>query len=1366
MKEKWVFSAFWCVAALLLSSMAIGGGHLLPVKAYGNASPTSFGGYTVSAAGLNQYYVIGIEVPPGASQLVIDIFDADLGAGGAADISGDRDNQSGGAWDSYYLYILYDEQLNLVPVANYNYFYGSATLPAGSDNAWTTFYSTANPAPGHWVMVVYPYPSTAAGGGGASDDLNAFGVRAHDGDPGPGGVEFNTYMISPIPIGTNGIPGPTQSSARYQVYPYVTSGCQLNTHDFDSDVPNLPAGTPPLETQIQLANRTGAYSHTVTQATMSGQDTWVNNTIGPVAGVEPSGTDYFRDGMGIWNALLVVNEQGTGGATAGANYNEVIIANFNNPTPVPTNAIEADTFRWYLPTDAGGAPVKTYMTQRVNFWSGPNPPVVGQATEVEVEITVYNPTASPVTFSAANNDLVRSAIPAVPELAFVAGSVNVTQGTAPGVAGLAIPPAGGTGSLEWDPGIIAPGSSAQLSYRMTVTPSAAGQRIVVTGTPASVGTTADYVDHTGNPNSPFANVTFGPLCELAVTEAQPVPTPVYLSYVRLEGQPGNYHLRWHTAFEAGNVAFRVFDAREDSPEHRLAEVPVTKAGHLGEASYSVDLPVAHLQSVWIQDVALDGSTSWHGPFHLNQTFGVAGVERVRRASRSNPEIIDDFARRAQWQRQQRVPELDLMTNDAGVYRVSFDALSAQGYDFIGLSSDEVRLLQDGHGIPVIYNPEHTGIIQPGDYFEFIASERKTLYGTRNAYRLTAGRPLKGQDWESVPVSAMPTGSGDFAAWRRMDFEQQAAYSFSSPDADNDPWYWQSYLVRNTPLAASVPFSMDSVDAGQAYTLHVGLWTMTDWPGVVNDHHVKLAVNGVPVGDFLAAGQGQQNLLAHIPPGVLQSGENTLELTFPADTGVAYELNYLDDFGISGFFRASGRANAQLHYPRNTRHDSQPLVNDVILRHSFDNAQHHVCQIGPCATLTVDANTPVWAYQRSGDQLWRIQAVAEGAAQTLTVVPQSLVDTWVVFGDTRLSPDIQPAATGNVQLSANTDLLVIAPAAWVPTLQPWISAREKQGHVVSVVAAEDVYHHFSHGLMDGQALADFIAQASQVQPSLANVLLVGAGSYDYLDYLGSGQTAVLPGLYAPTGPYVRYAPVDAAMGDVDADGVPDIAIGRWPAQDITELQTLVNKTLAFEQKMSQKPAAEAVMLLDADDGSVRFSDLLAQQSPSVFPSMWNETIVDGNQPGAKQLFLQQLTSNPFLIEYLGHSSPTQWSASALLTSSDALALGNDGLAMWFQWGCWNNYAVSPTFVSLSEALLASDHRGAVLTLGATAIADASVELALRRHFLPLLMKGRTVGEALVEAKAAVLRESGKDAQHLQDVLAGITILGDPSLRLVY
>src|SRR5690606_16733878 len=76
---------------------------------------------------------------------------------------------------------------------------------------------------------------------------------------------------------------------------------------------------------------------------------------------------------------------------------------------------------------------------------------------------------------------------------------------------------GGSGDIEWNPGTVAGSSSATLRYLVDVFPLLAGSRIPVTGSVSSNGTTAIFLDETGNTSQARATYTFGPLCELAIT---------------------------------------------------------------------------------------------------------------------------------------------------------------------------------------------------------------------------------------------------------------------------------------------------------------------------------------------------------------------------------------------------------------------------------------------------------------------------------------------------------------------------------------------------------------------------------------------------------------------------------------------------------------------------------------------------------------------------------------------------------------------------------------------------------------------------------------------------------------------------------
>src|SRR5581483_10318827 len=132
-----------------------------------------------------------------------------------------------------------------------------------------------------------------------------------------------------------------------------------------------------------------------------------------------------------------------------------------------------------------------------------------------------------------------------------AGNAAVGQGTI-----TAQPSVGGTGNITWNPGTLAAGATAILTYQVNVTPTSAGQRIPVTGTPASNGTTAKYVDETGNTTQTRATFTFGPLCELAMTQG--LLTHALVSRFRaLPGEHGGVVVEWRTAGEAGTAGFRL-----------------------------------------------------------------------------------------------------------------------------------------------------------------------------------------------------------------------------------------------------------------------------------------------------------------------------------------------------------------------------------------------------------------------------------------------------------------------------------------------------------------------------------------------------------------------------------------------------------------------------------------------------------------------------------------------------------------------------------------------------------------------------------------------------------------------------------------
>lgn len=351
--------------------------------------------------------------------------------------------------------------------------------------------------PGHWeVRIDMSTP-------GNGDDINALGIRAHDGNSGAGGTELPVYAAGMIPLGVNN-PAAGSNTRSYTLYPYITSGCNCSKNDFDYDSNSGTVGS------MNYSSRTAAFSQAFASGTLSTDDSWSRGNITGWTS-DTNSSDY-----GIWTAGISITSYIIA-ATQNSNYTDVYIGNSAAAANPPTANPMPNSFRIYLPTDAGGAPAKPYVSQNYVQVAGSNPLGVGATGTMRVFVQFANPTTRPVVFSAAN--LITVNVPGAG--ATYSGPINVSQGSL-----VSQPAIGGTGNITWNPGTVAAGGTVHFIYDVAVTPTSAGQRVPVTGNvPSGNGTRAQYVDETGNTTQARATYLFGPICELAVTQGVPNPAP-------------------------------------------------------------------------------------------------------------------------------------------------------------------------------------------------------------------------------------------------------------------------------------------------------------------------------------------------------------------------------------------------------------------------------------------------------------------------------------------------------------------------------------------------------------------------------------------------------------------------------------------------------------------------------------------------------------------------------------------------------------------------------------------------------------------------------------------------------------------------
>ena len=133
-----------------------------------------------------------------------------------------------------------------------------------------------------------------------------------------------------------------------------------------------------------------------------------------------------------------------------------------------------------------------------------------------------------------------------------------------------------------------------------------------------------------------------------------------------------------------------------------------------------------------------------------------------------------------------------------------------------------------------------------------------------------------------------------------------------------------------------------------------------------------------------------------------------------------------------------------------------------------------------------------------------------------------------------------------------DTVVVRPAAWAEAIGPWKAYREAQGHRIAELDTSS----------DSRTIRAAIAQLASAQAEpIRYVLLAGDVSADaarnvptcYYDSTAMSQFGG-EATIASDNPYA----------DLDGDNVPELAIGRIPADSAAQLQQVLTRVMAFEQ----------------------------------------------------------------------------------------------------------------------------------------------------------------------------------------------------------
>lgn len=1304
------------------------------------ASTSSTGLFTIQgvAAGSNQgddittnslSYSYFIEVPPGLSSLVVGLFDAD--------VSGDgpllqRDQTRSGSADTSCAYTLISPSATLIPLITAASG-GGGTCPAGGaalNNNWCSF-TQASPAAGHWELRI---------GCSSGDDSNAVGVRAHDGTAGSGGTELNVYYDSYTNYGRN-----NGTAARsYTHYPWVTRNCEASANEFDADDDGTTGNSDGAD--VTLISRTMAFMQTTPT---SGDDAWANTLV---TGWNSNGSavDY-----GLWQLDLRVADRSPQPPADTRNYLTFSLTDNDATPPGPNsgdnlNQPDTNAFRVYLSTDAiddvngvATKPAKPYLRQTIAHIAGPNPPGMGQTASYAVSIGISNPTAHAITFSDPDDNVVRSVIPTpVNGTVTYQGILSMTPGT---ITITAQPAIGGTGLLEWDPGTVGAGTDAAVTYQVDVTPTLAPpQTIPVTGTPSLDGTTARYVDETGDTVNARATYEFGPLCQLAVPTN--MLTYALIADVAAYAEAGRVVVEWETATEVGTLGFDLerVDADGRNPVRVNSRPIPALAGAPQGARYrwlDAGAPASGKLRYVIVEHDVNGQQNRYGPFEVEVKPVPPGPRPVldaqgyaAQARLAPPELLPAGRHEAV---PEAVPpgspsgpnqEFKIAVGAPGLYKLDYGALLEE---IAGTS----RQGSPGRRGLSIYRGDQEIAWLPGETaysLYFYAEAIDSPYTEDNVYwlRLAVGHRMGS---ESAAPSGPASSTASFPSTEHFEVDMTPATAIA-PDPDSDYWFWKPLAPGTANANQSFTLAVaDPATTGGTAGLEVGLRAATT-SGIADEHHVEVWLNATKIGDAIWEGKIAHVAAIDFDPALLQAGANLLELRSLVVAGASGDTMFVDAFDLT--------------YPRLYRAAGDRLV------------------LSGAGQSTV----AVSGFTQNDIRLYRITdperptvvtgAVVEGGPgnYSLRFSPASPGDIYLALAPSAILSPVETSAKAELpNFGHGADYLVIAPQALLSTAERLADYRTSLGHTARAVAVEAIFATYRGGIPDPNAIRDFLAEAAGWPLPARYAVLVGEGSFDYRNLLGHGGNLIPPKMVqTPNGLFSS----DLLLGDIAGDdGVPEVIVGRLSVVNTAELDSWIDKLIAYESGLA---TSEDTLLLLADDPDAGgdFTGINTHLESLISARPVERIDLEGaTTANTRAALFAALSSGANVLAYSGHGGIDRIATEGLLTVADVAALADlETLPVVTALTCTIGRFEVPGFPSLAEELVRRPG-GAMAVWAPSGLASAERSRLLGDRFLRAIYQSeeRILGEVL----ATALRQLS-----LLEPLppAVFNLFGDPALRL--
>ena len=801
-------------------------------------------------------------------------------------------------------------------------------------------------------------------------------------------------------------------------------------------------------------------------------------------------------------------------------------------------------------------------------------------------------------------------------------------------------------------------------------------------------------------------------------------------------------LEWSTGFETSNLGFNLYRDRRGERERLNSSLIAGSALMIGAEARLLSgnsyrwwdaRPHAAASTYWVEAIDLNGTSQWHGPYAVlpgdgreprsrpqTHTVMLSEVNRLiadghgSHSVEPHAELPDlDSPMRATQQQIAALPAVKIGVERAGWYRLTQPQLVSAGLS-PAINPRMLQLFVDGEQVPISVTGELDGKFDPGDTVEFYGLGLDLPSTAERTYWLLEG----GEPGRRVPQASLDGGATAPSSFAHtVERDEREVYFSNLLNGETENFF--GAVVRNSPTEQLLMLTHVDAAAGGQAEFEIALQGVT-----VQPHRVRVSLNGTAITtlDFFGKALGSakvevaQTLLREGPNAVMLEAElGTSDLSLVDYVRVTYSRKYLADSNRV-FVTVPGGTKVSIG--------------------GFTASDVRVFEVGDPKAVVELAGTV-----SGGNGEFGIEVTTDGGGtKKLFAVSNSNVENGVKLKANAVSRLARFAGRG--------DLFVLTHATLTEALRPLIDQRRRDGWRVVVADVEDVYDEYSFGHKTPKAVREWLRAMEKRNRTFSYLLLAGDGSFDPRNYLGVGDTDLVPAKSIDTS--IAETASDDWFADFNGDGVSEMPVGRLPARTAAEAAAMVTKILAYERGSSGQGAT---LISDVND-TFNFLGTSNRVKGFLPPSTAVEMIISGQTPDVRARLLESLGKGPKLVNYAGHGSVDLWRGN-VFTSADALSLGSSGkVSVYLLMTCLNGYYHAPNLDSLAESLLkAPGGAAAVWASSGFTVPTDQEELNVVMVRTLYERSGMTLGRAIQIAKTAI----GDP-----DVRRTWILLGDPTM----